>query len=487
MTVSLDDVSAVLAEMAPVCVGGCIQKIQQPTPHTIILSLRQPKRSCAILISAHCRHGRLHILHKKMSGTPTPPPFCQYLRAHLLGATVCRIVQTPHDRIVWLELTKHDQIFFLVAALTGRSANLFVLDAQVTVLRSLKPEHSSGRIAGQSFALSPVPLAHETRDAARESSSRCHGADETDFPVSQRIEAIHLATEQDEYRDDQRRQHATRLRKTIRKLQRQLERLDGNLDKVLPYREYKRYGELLKSHLPTLNKAQHHVVVVDYFDETLPTLTLPLDHAKNGPENLADYFKKYRKFIGAQTHLVPRREATQNTLAELQLTLRALEHGEMTAPTIHEAEARTRVPPNVPQRFMPKTARVYRAFCSQDGHAILVGKSAGDNDVLTFTVSRPDDLWLHANGTSGSHVIVRLQKKQHTPSETLKDAATLALFYSNLRKSGTGEILYTLKKHVKKPKGAQPGSVTVTRGHTMWIAVDQARLERLKGSVVPAS
>ena len=138
--------------------------------------------------------------------------------------------------------------------------------------------------------------------------------------------------------------------------------------------------------------------------------------------------------------------------------------------------------PNVPRRFIPKTATAYRSFCSQDGHAILVGKNAGDNDVLTFRVSSPNDLWLHVNGASGSHVIVKLQKKQHTPPETLKDAATLAVFYSNLRKSGKGEILYALKQYVKKPKGAQPGSVTVTRGKTMWVSVDQTRLERLKGS-----
>ena len=333
MTLSLNDVSAVIAEMAPVCIGGFIQKIQQRTSHAITISLRQPKRSVAILLSAHSQRGRLHILHKKIPGAPTPPLFCQYLRAHLMGAKVCRIVQTPHDRIVWLELKKHDKIFFLVAALTGRSANLFVLDSQATVLRSLKPEQSSGRVAGQSFALSPVPLVVETRESTRESSSRLHIADETDFPVSQRIEETHLAAKRDEQREDERRQHATSLRKNIKKLQRHIEKLTGSLDKVLPYHAHKRYGELLKSHLSALTKEQDHVVVVDYFDENLPTLTLPLDHTKNGPENLADYFKKYRKYIGAQTNLVPRLEETKNTLAELQLKLRELESGKMPAPT----------------------------------------------------------------------------------------------------------------------------------------------------------
>ncbi len=483
----LNDVEDVLAEMAPVCVGGRIQTIRQPTPHTIIVSLRRPRQTVSILISAHATHGRLHVLRKKIPGSPTPPSFCQYLRAHIMGATVRRLVQTPHDRIIWMELNKHDNMFFLVAALTGRSANLFVLDSHATVLRSLKPEQSDGRVAGQSFAFSPIPPVGNALQSAQESSSHGHAAHKADFPVSRRIEETHLAAQQDERREDERRQHTTRLRKDIAKLQRRIERLTGDLDNVVPYREYQRRGELLKSQLSSLKPKQDHIVVVDYFDEAFPTLTLPLDHTKNGPENLADYFRKYRKFTGAQKHLIPRLDETKNTIAALQLELRDLENGTTPEPTGHTAEPLTSVPPNTVRRVTPTTAAAHRHFLSHDGHTILVGKNAGDNDVLTFKDSRPDDLWLHASGSSGSHVIVKLRKQQAAPPETLKDAATLALFYSNLRKSGKGEILYTLKKHVKKPKGAKPGSVTVTRGKTVWVSVDQARLERLKVSDCSAS
>ncbi len=482
MTLSLNDVSEVIAEMAPVCVGGFIQKIQQPTPHTMIVSLRRPKQSCAILLSAHSQHGRLHILHHRIPSAPTPPSFCQYLRAHLLGAKLHRIVQTPHDRIVWLELHTQETTLFFVAALTGRSANLFVLDSRATVLRSLKPETSGGRIVGQSFMLSPVALAMDAPRPAQESPSRVHAAHEAAFPVSQRIEDAHLLAERDECDEDKRRQHKTRLRKHIKRLQRQIERITSDLDKVGPYREYQRYGELLKSHLSALKKAPHQIVVIDYFDENFPTLTLPLDQTKNGQENLADYFKKYRKFIGAHTNLIPRLEETHNALTELQLELRELERGKIPEPTGHEANPRTIVPRNRLRRVTPGAATAYRRFCSQDGLAILVGKNADDNDVLTFAVSKPDHLWLHASGASGSHVIVELHKKQQVPPATLKDAATLALFYSNLRRSGQGEILYALRKHVRKPKGAKPGSVTVTHGKTVWVSVDQTRLERLKVS-----
>ncbi len=78
-------------------------------------------------------------------------------------------------------------------------------------------------------------------------------------------------------------------------------------------------------------------------------------------------------------------------------------------------------------------------------------------------VANPDDLWLHARGTPGSHVVVRLDKGATVPPETLKDAATLTLWFSELRKSGKGEVIYTLRKFVKKAKGHKAGTVMVER------------------------
>ncbi len=478
---NLDDVNAVLTEMAPVCVGGFIQKIQQPTPDTVILFLRRPGRSLSILLSAHSQYGRLHILTQKIPYASTPPSFCQYLRAHILGAKIHRLSQTPHDRIVWFELKKGEHAFFLVVALVGRSANIFVLNAQTVVLRSLKP---SRQIVGQPFTLVACPWGDEM---PQESFLPVHDAEGIHFPVSERIEAAHSLSEQSAWIEDQRHQQIAHLRKHVKKLQRRITKLTQDFEKVSAYREYGRYGELLKSHVSTLRKGQDQMTVVDYFDEKLPELTLPLNPEKDGPGNLKDYFTKHGKFTGAQKNLVPRLEETKTELVKLQKELQDLESGKMTGSSRQEDDQRAAQsvpPPQDPQRsgLKRQTAIPYRQFYSQDGQAILVGKTAKDNDAVTFKVSKPDDLWLHARGTPGSHVVIKLEKKQQVPPETLKDAATLALFYSDLRKSGKGEVIYTLKKNVRKPKGAKPGSVTVTQEKSLWVFVDQARLDRLKES-----
>ena len=372
-------------------------------------------------------------------------------------------------------------MFLLVVALTGRSANIFILDAQTTVLRSLKP---SRQVIGQPFNLAPCPWRD---DSPAEAFPPMTDTEKMAFPVSERIEASYSTSELNATLKDERHRQIAHVRKHVKKLQRRIEKLTQDFAKVDAYREYGRYGELLKSHVSALGKGQKHVTVVDYFDDRLPKITLPLNPEKDGPGNLKNYFTKYEKFTGAQKNLVPRLNQAKIELMKYQQELEALESGESAnaqEPEPVAALPKRQAPLSDPQRSKQKNqpAVPYREFSSQEGCSILVGKTAKGNDAVTFKVAKPDDLWLHARGTPGSHVVVKLKKKQQVPPETLKDAATLALFYSDLRKSGKGEVIHTLRKNVRKPKGAKPGSVTVTQEKNLWVFVDQARLDRLKES-----
>jgi predicted ribosome quality control (RQC) complex YloA/Tae2 family protein len=122
----------------------------------------------------------------------------------------------------------------------------------------------------------------------------------------------------------------------------------------------------------------------------------------------------------------------------------------------------------------------FRRFTSSDRLPIFVGRNARENDELTFGLAKSDDLWLHARGTPGSHVVVRLEKGSDPPPETIRDAATLALLYSDLKKSGKGEVIYTRRKWVKKAKGQAPGAVTVTQDKSLHVSLDKKRLDALK-------
>ncbi len=110
-----------------------------------------------------------------------------------------------------------------------------------------------------------------------------------------------------------------------------------------------------------------------------------------------------------------------------------------------------------------------------EGFQILVGKSARDNDHLTFRVARPRDLWLHAHGFAGSHVVVRAAPEDGTPGDAgsgthppteevpkgvIQRAAELAAWHSKAR-NARGKVAVHLCRagEVSKPRGAPPGQV----------------------------
>jgi len=94
--------------------------------------------------------------------------------------------------------------------------------------------------------------------------------------------------------------------------------------------------------------------------------------------------------------------------------------------------------------------------------------------------AKGNDLWLHVGGgRPGSHVVVRLPKQKTASLETLLDAATLAVYYSKSRGEPRIEVIYTFKKHIKKPKGLPAGAVVPAHTKTVTVLADKQRLSRL--------
>jgi predicted ribosome quality control (RQC) complex YloA/Tae2 family protein len=295
-----------------------------------------------------------------------------------------------------------------------------------------------------------------------------------------------LAARQEAARDlaALRRARLGQVRKAIKKTTRRLESLTEDLSKAARYRDYARYGELLKAHLSGIAKGQEQATVVDYFEPSLPQLVLPLDPAKDAHGNMEDYFKKYRKHLAAEREIRPRIDAAERALITLRSELEALEHGEWHPP-VHGTVSvtATRGPSKPSAAVMPKIRRApFRRFISLDGLPIFVGRNARENEQLTFGFARSHDLWFHARAVPGSHVVLRIDKGVTPPRESLRDAGTLALLYSDLKKSGKGDVIYARRSDVRKVKGKSPGTVTVTQDKTLFVDLDQARLRRLKES-----
>jgi predicted ribosome quality control (RQC) complex YloA/Tae2 family protein len=104
-----------------------------------------------------------------------------------------------------------------------------------------------------------------------------------------------------------------------------------------------------------------------------------------------------------------------------------------------------------------------------EGYEVLVGRSARDNDELTFRMARPRDLWLHAAGHAGSHVIVRVAEGEaDVPRGVVEGAAAWAAWHSKARNArGKIDVHVCRAAEVRKPRGAPPGTVELRRYSTI--------------------
>lgn len=476
MMLSASEMTEVLKEVTPLLRGGWIQKIQQPTDHTLVLDVRVPGRTHRLLISCQPRLARLHITARSPANPPTPPPFCQFLRAHFQGARIDNIRQIGNDRIVELQITGRTGAHTIVCELTGNKANILALDAERRVLRDLTHQHS---LTGKAYALPSQRISdHETRP------SRFAGSVQGKLPVSEAIDAYYREQEATQTTDRIKEERLRVLKKTLKKELRLIEAWRSDLSKATAYRDYARYGELIKGNISVIMKGTDHVELTDYFDDRLPTITIPLDPVKSAQRNMDDYFRKHRKFLAAEREIKPRIERAQHSLERLRQELKQIEQGTWIPPVMSSAQlnAAITVRATTGKGHLATDQRrgPFRRFTSTDGLPIFVGRNARENDELTFGLAQSDDLWLHARGTPGSHVVVRLGKGVDPPQETLRDAALLALLYSDLKKSGKGDVVYTRRKWVKKARGQAPGAVVVTQEKSLHVSLEKNRLAALK-------
>jgi predicted ribosome quality control (RQC) complex YloA/Tae2 family protein len=475
MALTATEITRVVEELAPALIGGWIQKAYQPAARTVVLEIRTHGQTHRLLLSTSPATTRIHLANHPLHNPPTPPAFCQYLRAHLHGARIDDLRQEGRDRIVSLILTSKSGPQRLIAELTGNAANLLVLDSEQRVLRDL---NRSTDMYGKPYQ----PPFLSAGAGLRERDARFAAEAHAPFGLSAAIESYYDEKESTDSTAAVRDARAQQIRKTIKKQGRRVEAWRSDLAKAEKYRNYARYGELLKANPGTIKKGLESIVVVDYFDEALPQLTIPLDPTKSAQGNMDDYFRKQRKHATAERELLPRIAQGEAELDALRRELQSIEQGTwQPAPARPSVDAPTRRRDRSTSNERPDERRgPFRRFTSSDGLPIFVGRNARENDELTFGLAKSDDLWLHARGTPGSHVVVRLEKGSDPPPETIRDAATLALLYSDLKKSGKGEVIYTRRKWVKKAKGQAPGAVTVTQDKSLHVNLDKKRLDALK-------
>jgi len=275
---------------------------------------------------------------------------------------------------------------------------------------------------------------------------------------------------------------AAKLRKEISRLK----KLKSNLKKDLVAHgdpeEHRRMGDLLLANIANAKRDGSKVTLKDYYAEGLPAIELEVDENKSLQEAASESFSRYSKAKRAVAEIGTRSIELDQELAGLEEKQLALEQ----AIASRDAESLATFDD---QKDKARSGRKkqkasialpgMRRYRSSDGYEVMVGRTARDNDTLTFRVARPNDLWLHAGDYPGSHVIVRNASRSEIPHRTIMEAAQLAAKFSQAGKDSKVTIHYTRRKFLSKPKGAAPGLVRMSSFKAITVEPGE-NIERIK-------
>jgi len=203
-------------------------------------------------------------------------------------------------------------------------------------------------------------------------------------------------------------------------------------------------------------------------------IRVPLDPAIPAKEMAQRYFEEYRKAQSAGMHQeeLEGTIATEVTYLEQLATLTEQAEGfaDLEA-LLTEFEAHEGTPSLGRRRARQAPRKPVPMWVDDDGNAVFVGRSAAQNDAVTFAIAGPEDTWLHARGVGGSHVVIRWRNPQQPEREaTVLAAAQLAAWFSAARTSARVEVDVAKRKHVRKIKGGPPGLVTYRNERTVAVA-----------------
>lgn len=241
-------------------------------------------------------------------------------------------------------------------------------------------------------------------------------------------------------------------------------------------------GELILANLHLAKPGMRELAVDDYFVDPPAKRIIPLDPALNAQDNAKRYFKAYRKGKLGKAYAEGQIDGLASEIVYLEGQLGNIdkcdtlfELSEIKEELIREKYLR----PEKAQAAKPanKSSAPMR-FVSSDKIMIFVGKNNRQNDALTLSSARSENIWMHAKNMPGSHVIIDFEGEP--PETTLREAANLAAYYSQARSSAGVPVDYTPRKFIKKPAGARPGMVTYSTNRTLYVTPDAALIQRLR-------
>lgn len=483
----------VVDEILPILLNRTIGKIFQFGRSQLVIDFRPSDGRYLLLNFEPSTTPRLYLIRRRLRDLEKQSEiagnFIQFTRKRLANAQLNNISKTENDRIVnfvFLAQTEIGEpiIFALIAQLTGRTTNLFLLDANGIILDSLRETDKIGQVYAP-------PQREKTTDNATSLLKILRGIEipPNDFelsppsPISAKLDAYFAEIDAVRRFETKAKLLSNVVKQELSKKEKLCQRLEFDLTRHGEPMQLKKFGDLLLANASAARRAGNQIFVIDYFDEKMPEIAIESDENLTVPEAAEKFFVRYTKARNAAVQLTQRITDLKTEIANLKIKREALakiiyDRNENDLLEFAAQNNLLQPPPETKLKPIgkkePEITSGIRRYLSSDGLEILVGRNSKDNDYLTMRVAKSLDWWLHAADYGGSHVIVRNPSKRELPTKTLIEAAQLAAKFSQARADSKVAVNYAQRKFVSKPKNAPPGLVRLASFRTILVEPKEA-------------
>jgi predicted ribosome quality control (RQC) complex YloA/Tae2 family protein len=280
--------------------------------------------------------------------------------------------------------------------------------------------------------------------------------------VSEAIRMFIFTRRSVERRQDEQKLIVTAIEKSVERASRAVAAMQHDLQHSTRADDYQRVGTLLLAHLQDIPAGSSSWTAHDGSG----TREVKLDPQRTVAQNAQRYFDKAKQNRSMRVQAEQRLSGLQERITRGRRLLAALEQinsrDELrTLMKEHSDDLHTF---GISDKGKKEELPPFRVFTVDGGFQVLAGKSSANNDMLTMKFAKQNDLWFHARGSSGSHVVLRVGSAAGEPSRKAKQqAAAIAAYYSKMRNAKNVPVVMTERKYVHKPRGAPAGTVTLDR------------------------
>lgn len=221
-------------------------------------------------------------------------------------------------------------------------------------------------------------------------------------------------------------------------------------------------------------------------DDPSKTRQIKLKPGLTGGENLDKLFERVKKLERSLEMQTQRTQQLKNQILELNAAAEKLRNSSIQMSSLEistllsDLKLGSVIKSSSERPRKKEKLLIGRRFSSSDSIMLTVGRNAEESDKIVKG-AKSHEWWVHiAGGGHGTHVIISgLPPKSLLPDQVLKEAAILALHFSDRTNALEGEVYCTRRQFVRKTKGLASGLWLVTKSDTYRISYTHDEIAKI--------